>query len=322
MKKTRLLIALLVMLVAASGYAQDSYRQAVKDYLTAVDQFNKSKSLISSMSLLFEKDGQEDVDLLMSRYLDEQFENDMIDWFESVAKSHDMTEADLKEVASLANTQEGKAFEARQQEWMGEFLANIMEPFITASKEKYPPEGTEFDSEFEQNFETNLLSRILGNPVQPKAEIDAAYAAKFNDVIIGSAFGKAMLDAMMQRLDGSTTVYEKQETRKLFKDWMTTSVPAIMLNSAYGILRIEDLDYAAKLYGNEAYCKLNANSGNDLETLKAGHFLNKYTNWMTEHGAKITQNPNAALDFYKSLFKMANIELDDIFNFNHLNTDE
>jgi hypothetical protein len=31
MKKPRLLIALLVMLVAASGYAQDSYRQAVKD---------------------------------------------------------------------------------------------------------------------------------------------------------------------------------------------------------------------------------------------------------------------------------------------------
>jgi len=29
MKKTRLLIAMLVMLIAASGYAQDSYREAV-----------------------------------------------------------------------------------------------------------------------------------------------------------------------------------------------------------------------------------------------------------------------------------------------------
>ena len=38
MNKTRLLIALLVMLVAASGYAQDSYRQAVKDYMAVNSQ--------------------------------------------------------------------------------------------------------------------------------------------------------------------------------------------------------------------------------------------------------------------------------------------
>ena len=43
MKKTRFLIALLVMLVAANGYAQDSYRQAVKDYLTAIGQFEKDQ---------------------------------------------------------------------------------------------------------------------------------------------------------------------------------------------------------------------------------------------------------------------------------------
>ena len=54
MKKTRLLVALLVMLVAASAYAQDSYRQAVKDYLAATDQFEKTKSLMSDMRLLFE----------------------------------------------------------------------------------------------------------------------------------------------------------------------------------------------------------------------------------------------------------------------------
>ena len=39
MKKPRLLIAMVVMLIAASGYAQDSYRQTAKDYLTAVGQF-------------------------------------------------------------------------------------------------------------------------------------------------------------------------------------------------------------------------------------------------------------------------------------------
>ena len=43
MKKTGLLVAMLVMMVSASSYAQDSYRQVVKDYLTAVSQFDKDK---------------------------------------------------------------------------------------------------------------------------------------------------------------------------------------------------------------------------------------------------------------------------------------
>ena len=86
MKKTRLLITLLVMLVAVSSYAQDSYRQAVKEYLTATGQLENSKSLISSMSMLYEKDGQVDIDQLTKRYLDEQYEDDMVDWFMGVAK--------------------------------------------------------------------------------------------------------------------------------------------------------------------------------------------------------------------------------------------
>ena len=71
MKKTRLLIALLMMLVAASGYAQDSYCQSVKDYLKATDQLEKTKSTILTMSMLYEGDGQVDVNQLTNRYLDE-----------------------------------------------------------------------------------------------------------------------------------------------------------------------------------------------------------------------------------------------------------
>ena len=58
MKKARLLIALLVMLFAASGFAQDSYREAIEDYLLQSGQFEKAKSVISDMSLLFVKTAQ------------------------------------------------------------------------------------------------------------------------------------------------------------------------------------------------------------------------------------------------------------------------
>ena len=48
MKKTRSIIALLVMLVAASGYAQDSYREAVKEYgVIFNDNVNRMDSILS-----------------------------------------------------------------------------------------------------------------------------------------------------------------------------------------------------------------------------------------------------------------------------------
>ena len=86
MKKTRFLIALLVMLVAASSYAQDSYRQAVKDFWTyyAKDYVNQidtvfKSSFKSSNDFWFES-GDLDLDQLADRYLEERFMDYMTDF--------------------------------------------------------------------------------------------------------------------------------------------------------------------------------------------------------------------------------------------------
>lgn len=312
MKKTRLHIALLVMLVATSGYAQDSYRETVKDYLTATDQFEKSKSLIPTMSMLFEGNDQVDIEQLTKRYLEERYEDDMITWFMEVATVRDMTEADLKEVASLFSLPEGKTFEEHQQEWMGEFLANLMMPFMMIGEDENASQDMGVDED--KDWSSGGLEDLLGPPIQPKADIDAAYAAKFKDVILESVFVKNMTDAMVMRLNQDTVATpEKQESRKVYIDWINKSMPALLLNSAYGNLTLEDLDYAAKLYSNESYCKLSGNGDSaDLENLKKGHFLVKFTDWMEEQGAKVTDDPNVAMEFYKSLFNLANLNLDDI----------
>ena len=294
MKKTGLLMVLMALLVAANGYAQDSYREAVKQYLTALDQFEESKSLISPMSILFETDGQVDIEQLTKRYFDEQFEDDMIDWFMSVATVRDMTEADLREVASLLSSPEGKAFEDHHQEWMGEFLANWMTPFMSM--------GERVELEEDEDWSHGGLADLLGPPIQPKADIDAAYAAKFNDVIMGS-FGQTMMDAMIQRFNEDVPDDpEEQESNKALVDWITASVPAVLLNSAYGILTLEDLDYASILYANESYCKLNSNGTDDLDNLKVGHFMVKYMDWMKEQGATVSEDPEKALEFWKAMF--------------------
>ena len=67
-----MLIALLVMLVAASGYAQDSYRQAVKDgiapylenYMTQWESFLKS-----DVTFWFKSGGDVDLKQLTERYM-------------------------------------------------------------------------------------------------------------------------------------------------------------------------------------------------------------------------------------------------------------
>jgi hypothetical protein len=315
MKKTRLLIALLAMLVAASGYAQDSYRKAVKDFLTVTGQYEKSKSLIPTMSLLFVGNDQVDVGQLTNRYLEERFENDMIDWFMNVAEVRDMTEADLKEVATLLSSPEGKVYEAHQQEWIAELLAEFIEsmsmPFMKSAEEM------EFDED--KDWSHGGLADLLGQPIQPKADIDAAYAARFKEVILESAFSHEFIDAMMDRFDQDSVFHENQEDRQKAREWMIASVPAALMNSAYGILTLEDLDYAATLYSNEAYCKYtDYGKSADLENLKTGHFFAKYSEWMESQGAKVTEDINVLTEFFKSLFNLANVNVDDLFKFDHL----
>ena len=311
MKKTRLLIALLVMLVAASGYAQESYRQAVKDYLTATDQFEKTKSLISTVGVLFDKKGQVDIDQLTQRYIDEQYEGDMIDWFMQTATIRDLTEADLKELSVLLSTPEYKTFETHQQQWMSDFLAELMMPIMLLIEDEDPVADIDVDGEeivMDENTDLVIgdLNSLLEAPVQPKEDIDPAFAAKFNDVIVKSTFTKSMMDAMMKRLnETSPELNTKDESRSAFTDWLTASMPTILLNSAYGNLTLEDLDCAAELYANEPYCKFTSYGDDaDMDNLKIGHIIVKYMDWMKEQGATVTEDPEVLMQFYKSLFNM------------------
>lgn len=303
---SRLLVTLLVVLTTMVGYAQDSYREAVKQYLTAIDQFENSKSLILDMSILYESDGQLDIGQLTKRYIDEQFENDMIDWFTGIAMTRDLTETDLKEVALLQSSPEAKTFEDHQKKWMGDFIVDWMMPFMTMSEKMNLDDDVDLDDDVvidvDKDWRGHILD-LLGPPTQPNADIDAAYAAKFNDVIMESVLGKSMMDALMHRLDEDVSDDPKeQESNKAFNDWMVTSCPAVLLNSAYGNLTLEDLDFAATLFSNESYCKLNSyGSTADLENQKVGHFMVKYADWMKEQGAKVTEDPAVAAKFWQAL---------------------
>lgn len=267
----------------------------------------KTKSLLSDMKMLFKKSDQVDINQLTQRYLDERFEDDMLDPYVSEMTEIGMSEADLREVASLVSTPEGKTFAEHEQEWMAEFLAEFMMPFMMLEEDKAPAEAPAED----KDWSSGGLADLLGEPVQPRADIDPAYVAKFKDVILESPIAKNMMDAMMKRMDeDSSDESKKQEERKAFTDWMVPSMSALLLNSAYGNLTLEDLDYAAKLYANESYCKLGSYDSFDNDKLKMGYFILKYMDWMKEHGATLSEDPQDAAEFLKSMFNLDNLDLD------------
>lgn len=301
MKKTRLFVALLVMLVAASGYAQDSYRQAVKDYMKAVNQLEKEKAYISSMSMMFDRDGKVDIDQLTKRYLGEQYENDMIDFYVFAYKGQGITEADLRELSSLLTTPESETLTAHTKSWMMEYASYMMTPFMEQMKVlQEPMEPGEYLDKVKDYVS------FLDSPVQPKPEIDAAYADKFNQVMLGSPAVKQIMNMMLKRLDDKDP--ELQESSKKVKDWMTKNVPVLLLNFAYGNLTDEDLDYAAKLQANETYSKfMNFDlSSIDMEKYYNKHPYFKYLNWMKEQGAKTSEDPNAIMEYFKSMLGFIN----------------
>ena len=299
MKKTRLLIAMLVMLIAASGHAQDSYRQAVKDYLTAVGQFEKQKPILSTASMMFERNGDVDIDQLTKRYLDERFEDDLIDFMVASLTNHGLTEADLKELSSLLTTPEYKAYEAHERDWLAGLATYMLEPLMEM-----------FEIQSEGKYRTPKSLERLETPIQPNAEIDAAYAEKFNQVMMTSPVIKIMKDAMSKKMDEGMDQLDmedpiKKESSNKVIDWMTESLPAILLNSAYGKLTLEDMDYAAKLFANETYCKLQSYDPSkvDMEKLQMISTYSKYAEWMKEQGAQERKDPGAIQGLFKSLLE-------------------
>ena len=307
MKKTRLLVALLVMMFAASGFAQDSYREAVRDYLAAYDQFEKAKSMISNFSAMFEKNGPVDIDQLTNRFLEEQMENEMIDVTLPLLMAQNITEADLREVTSLISTPQGQAYITHQQDWMGEFLSEYM-TMITGQFE---------DMDYEEEVQLQMP------PVQLRTDIDAAYAAKFNDVIVESGQIEVMKDAMKKRLnaDDLDAGPDHQEFVKEFTDWIDNYLGTFCLNTAYGKLSLEDMDYATLLFSNDAFSKLQHFDFDSEDFNAANSPVLKYMTWMEEQGAKVSEDPNVLMQLWKSVFNLEDVNLFD-YNPDDFNLDD
>ena len=280
MKKTRLLVALLVMLVAASGYAQDSYREAIKEYFHLNGQIGQVESALKALhGPLFDDSGNVDLDQLTDRYIKENLSDLFAGFMESKIKERNVTEADLREVIELLSTPAGKAYNEHQQAW------------IDKIKEELP-------SVMLQNM-GQIMYGDTSNPIQPKADIDAGYTKQFKEVM-----GSGIVESFMNAIDVTTPTMKLVQLPEGLKDglktWMSANMPTMMMNCAYGIITVDDLDFAAMLGSHESYRKVqDFTRFNFNEMSMGGDMLSDYLNWMQSQGAVVR---SGASDIIKMVF--------------------
>lgn len=263
MKKTRLLIALLVMLIAASSYAQDSYREAVKQYVSVNGQVDQMKSAFTTLNeTLFKKTDGVDLNALTERYIKECVNDQLTDIALPMMKERNMSEADLRSLTALLSTPEGKTFTAHGNEWNKELPAALIGAM-------YEHNGMLEDDE------AGMGAQDV--PVNP--EIDADYQAKFRKMVEDAKIKDTILN-----LQGSLSLPDK------FKKWFEKNFVVIAMNCAYGIMTPEDLDFATKLNASGAYAKVQNVSGLKLEDLQSTgmSMIGEYLDWMQAQGAQLS----------------------------------
>lgn len=288
MKKSRLFIALLVMLVAANGFAQDSYREAVKQYLSCnSSQFAQDKNALASFKDLFVKDGSVDIDQLTQRYIDERLEDATVDFALPMMKSKGMTEADLLEVVSLISTPEGKALSTDQQAWMLAFSTVLIM------------------SAMDYIGGTDLFANVTSELKTVNPDIDAAYAAKFSDISEKMGFLDLVMKGVMKGLNQQAGEALDDSQKEKIMGWLSENAYTMALNSAYGALTPEDLDYAEKLFSYDSYRKLNDNSKGNLDDVNVGVVFSDYLNWMKAQGATVDED-SEDFSFMKKIFGLEN----------------
>lgn len=298
MKKSRLLIAVLAMLVAASGFAQDCYREAVKEYMAMSSQvdwnnyWNSLDSVLKADNTLWFESGNVDLNQLTERYFKEGVMDYMTDFMCAKTKELGVTEAGLREYISLMSTPEGQTYKEHMAQWV----------------EAIKRDTTAFNG-LDSLDSLKIMAGEYPDPIQVKAGIDPGYVDKYNKVM-GADMAKYMQDLFDQYFNFFTMMFggmsdemsdemkdamsdEMKDMQKRFdgmKNWMTANIPTIALNNAYGIFTEDDLDFVAKTQTLDTRKLIGLLPMNPGEMMSMGQGIMKnYIEWMEDHGAVVKE---------------------------------
>lgn len=285
MKKTRLLIALLVMLASASGYAQDSFREAVKEYMAINSQgandayLNWMDSVYKEQITFYFESGDVDLNQLTERYFKEGFMDYMTDFMCAKIKELGVTEAALREHMSLMSTPEGQTYNEHSVQWL---------------------EAIKHDTSFFDGIDSlKIMAGEDPGQVQIKAGIDPGYVEKYNKALETDQVKHYLQGYFDQYFNLFTMIFQQmpgemndmQNKLDRMKNWMTANLPTVMLNNAYGIITEDDLDFLAKLQTLDTHKLMGLLPMNPGDMISMGQGIMKnYFEWMENHGAVVKED--------------------------------
>ena len=301
MKKSRLLIAVLVMLVAASGYAQDSYREAVKEYMAInsqkamEDYWNRMDSVLTAHNTYWFESGDVDLNQLTERYFKEGFMDYMTDFMCAKTKELGVTEAGLREFVSLMSTPEGQTYKEHMAQWV---------------------EAIKRDTTALNDLDTlKIMAGEDPDLIQIKDGIDPEYVEKYKKVMEADMtkylqgffdqyfnFFKMMFGEMSYKLSDETKdkMKDMQNMFDGLTNWMTANFPTMALNYAYGIFTEDDLDFVAKTQSLDTHKLIGLLPLNPVDMISMGQgAMKSYFEWMEDHGAVVKEDMKDFIQNYQ-----------------------
>ena len=276
------------MLVAASGYAQDSYREALKDYL-AVSQKSTSEKMLAAFKQfiatgVFEQKEGVDLDGLATRYVNDRLGDLMSDAIESTIRET-VTENDLRTVTALMNTPEGKTLLEHLDAWSDQIKEDI-------------------SNEIRQKYDPSKPGKAMA-PVVPKVEIPDSYDQKFMQYMENCHGVELATNAFNQTMSTMNQMFVKVTGSEMpmgeLTDWLQGNITTLAMNSAYGILTTDDLDYSASLFTNDSYRRIidfaNHLTENAME--KGKTYIFDYVDWMGKQGISLSAIGQQVINLFK-----------------------
>lgn len=256
-------------MTAVGSYAQDSYREAVKEFLSANGASQTMKSMLLNMNqALFKQTDNVNIDELTERYFKECFEDEFVKLVEPSMKARDLTEDDLREVTRLFSTPEGKLYASHVMSWKQKMPGAIISSMM---------KNMSFDTDMDKW--ADLIIEI-------DPDVNADYAAKFHQM-----WDKVIPDDKWQEILKEGMKEDTTQRNAQFVKWLSNNLETILLNSAHKYMTIEDLDYGTWLSTHDSFVKtkgINYNQPSSSEEFKS--LLDGYSEWMEANGAQLNDD--------------------------------
>lgn len=285
MKRVRLLITLALMLVAVSASAQDSYSEALKDYLKITEKQASEKMLAQLHQLnpmLFEYKQDIDFNQLASRYVDEQLLKIKAEKVQDMFKEVNVTESDIRQMTALMTTPQGETLIEHADAWSDQFEEIVKE-------EMEEPLKSVFDG-------TPITSTVVAN-----SDIPASYARKFMQYFEDTRGMDQFANAFSQPLKMMGI-----EVPESLLDWMKDNLGTLAMNSAYGIITEDDLDYSANLQTydfNHKIVDATVKMSENVISMGMDIILN-YIDWMKGQGVSVSKMGEGAIESFKKTIEV------------------